>query len=317
MSTRILAGESLPTLLAVAMKVARMHSAPLALSDLLQLMPSGVTPEDLTKALESNPDLAGAYKVSDGIVVPQHLGASELDDFRARRGRSRDNLSTARWLAKAVGTKGVHSMAVSGSTSYNGAATGDDVDLFCVTGRDEMWPFLARALILTRISRMRGGPSPPICLSCIVDEGYAEGMFSTDRGALFARDALVASVVRGEDTYRRLLLKGSWMERYFPRLYSLRVDYGERTLTASPPPTPLMRALNLFLFATLGTYIRAKARYHNLLLARGRKPRAAFEAQVGKDRLIYQSAKYLELKETYDEIRPGESGPQSAAPDIR
>ncbi len=319
MPTKIVAGEGIEALVGVAIRVARMHGTSLSLSDLLQLMPSGVTSDDLTLALQSIPEFGGGYTVKNGVVVPTGGGTSHVSEFAARQAKSLSNLSTARWLARALGRRGVRSIAVSGSTSYGAASSGDDVDLFCVTEKDSLWLFLVRALILTRASRIRSGTGSPLCLSCLADEGHAEVMFSADRGALFARDALVAEVISGAGAYSDLLRRGAWMKRYFPRLYAQRVDLLGAAENRRSKPDTRKRVLNLFLFATFGTYIRTKARYHNLLLARGQRSRASFRARVGPDHLIYESMKYLALKETYDDIQPraSDSAPRQPAPSTR
>jgi hypothetical protein len=287
-------------LVGMAMKVATLHGASLALADLLQLLPSEASRDEVARALETSPSLKQMYNLRDGLVVPKASTSDTSSSNNERARSSSTNTLLAHWLASRVGPSAVV-MAVSGSTSYRSASWEDDVDLFCVIRAGFMWPFIAKTLVLTRMSRITGGKRAPICLSCIMDWNYARHLFRSDRGGLMARDALVADVLVGETEYQSLIETASWMSRYFPKLYELRGGRG------APPSVHadtgvLGRVLNLFLYATLGTFIKAKARIHNLSLAKKGRTLARFEAKVGVDHLIYESAKYLKTKELYDSV---------------
>jgi hypothetical protein len=298
-------GEPMEKVIDVAVRVAGAHESGVTVEDLLLLLPKGTTIEDVETALKLLPSLQNRYQVRDGLVFSNGRSA---DDFRARLEKSANNLAVARRFSERLNHKSVLAITVSGSTSYKGASQGDDIDLFCVTPAGGLWSFLARALVLTRVSRLSGKPVPPVCVSCVMDAAFAESTFAKDQGALFARDALVAEPVKGAGTYRELLRTGAWMHRYFPKLYDLRGDSNGSRFNSGVPSTT-SRLTNLFLFATLGTFIRAKAAYHNLRLAKAGLRRYSFRAKVGPDHLIYESAKYLSLKRTYSDIRAANRRP--------
>ena len=305
MLTRSPGDDRLGALVNVVVKVAQMHGSAVRLSDLVQLLPDGMTSQDIAEVLEVLPPLPGNYALRDGLLVPRSENELQSNDFNLRLRHSIANTQVARWLTNALGKREALIVAVSGSTSYNAASPRDDIDLFCVTRRHTMWLFLARALLLTRASRVFRKSNVPIDLSCLMDEDYASKVFAMDRGALFARDALVAEVVRGQSQYASLLDSAPWMKRYFPKLYERRSTVTERHKnTRSKKAASLERCVNLFLFTTLGSYIRAKAIFHNHVLAREGKRLSAFRALAGPDHLIYESAKYNRLNEIYEEINP-------------
>lgn len=296
--------ENFATLLGVVLKVAQMHGSPVALSDLVKLLPAGTATKDIEVAFETLPTLPGNYVLKDGLLVPG-AGVHPLsNDFNRNLQHSIANIKVARWLSKALGSRQALTIAVSGSTSYKAASPRDDLDLFCVTRPHTMWLFLAKALLLARASRLLGWSNAPICVSCLMDEGYATSLFAEDGGALLARDALVAEVVLGHDQYASLLDSAPWMKRYFPKLYSGRSTPSSKQANSRTKSSGWNRCVNLFLFITLGSYIRAKARFHNHVLAIEGKSMSLFHVRVGPDHLIYESAKYIRLKEIYDDIRP-------------
>ncbi|HEV2139051.1 MAG TPA: hypothetical protein VGR53_09420 [Nitrososphaerales archaeon] len=304
MLTRSPGDDRLAALVNVVVKVAQMHGSTVPLSDLVRLLPDGTTSEEIAGVFEVLPPLSGNYALKDGLVVPRSANGLPSNDFNLRIRHSIANTQVARWLTNALGNREALIVAVSGSTSYNAASPRDDVDLFCVTRPHTMWLFLARALLLTRASRIFRRPSIPIDLSCLMDEDYAAKFFARDGGALIARDALVAEVVRGQSKYASLLDSAPWMKRYFPKLYETRSTTTGTQKNARSNSSNWERCVNLFLFTTLGSYIRAKAIFHNHVLATEGKSLSAFHARAGPDHLIYESAKYDRLKEIYEGINP-------------
>ena len=298
--------ESIETLVGVAVNVARMHDSALALSDLVKLMPSGTTLESLTREFESRPSLSERYSLEGDFIIPRGGASSSKEEYTDRLSNSEANIQVARWLSTKLGRSQALSVSVSGSTSYRSASRNDDVDLFCVTRTGSMWFFLTKALLLTRASRLFKRSGTPICLSCVMDSRYAATVFGEDRGALFARDALAAEVILGRAEYARLLESARWMGDYFPAIYS-RKTAGTETRGGPPASvTGFTSALDRLLFLFVGTYVRIKADFHNRNLARQGKTRNAFRALVGRDHLIYESVKYLKLKEMYEDIKPKE-----------
>jgi len=304
MLTRSPGDERLVALVNVVLKVAQMHGSSVPLSDIVQLLPDGTTSEDIADVFEVLPPLPGNYSVKDGLLVPKPDDDFPSNDFNLRLRHSIANTQVVRWLSKVLGNREALIIAVSGSTSYNAASPRDDVDLFCVTRPQTVWLFLAKALLLTRASRVFRKSNVPIDLSCVMDEDYATRVFAKDGGALFARDALVAEVVHGHSQYASLLDSAPWMRRYFPKLYERRSTPMGPQKNARPKARSWEGCVNLFLFMTLGSYVRAKAIFHNHVLAREGKGLSAFRARAGPDHLIYESAKYHRLREIYADIRP-------------
>ncbi len=302
--TSSIADRELTTKVDVVLEVARMHGSSVSVNELLKLLPNGVRTEDVLTALESTPKFASTYALRDGLIVLQVGQEVQFDDYHGRLERSRVNIERVKWLTSKLSSPNALTISVSGSTSYRAASKGDDVDLFCVTSTNTMWLFLAKALLFARVSRIFRRSAESICLSCTMDDRYARSMFSIDRGALFARDALMAVVVRGDEHYSNLIASASWMDQYFPELFAAKS--GTRDAVAGPVAhaSLLLRSVNRFLFIVLGSYIRMKVNYHNRLLARTRNPLAFFNARIGVDHLIYESGKYLKLREMYGEIRP-------------
>src|SRR5712692_979723 len=215
-------GDRFEKLVGVVVRAAQLDEAALTLVDLLQLLQPGTTSEQLVQAFESHPRLSKEYAMSEGFVVGRVGSHPSVGDHDERQNYFVVNVRAAKWLSERLGEAVI--VAVSGSTSYKTATHKDDVDLFCVTRGEEMWVFLARALILTRVSRLLDRSRAPICLSCVMDESYARKLFGSDRGALFARDALVAEVVLGRERYNSLLESAPWIGRYFPKLYGLKLS---------------------------------------------------------------------------------------------
>lgn len=290
---------STESLVGAALEAARIHDSPLELADIAELLPHETTTEELLGIVSRIPGVDSSHDLRGDFVFLTVSGLA-AEDLLERRRTSESNITTARWLAdKLRASREPLAMAVSGSTSYRSATKGDDVDLFCVTRPGTMWIFLAKSLIFTRMSRLFSKSHAPICLSCVVDEEYATSLFEENQGALFARDALAAEVVLGDNEYSRLLGSAGWICNFFPRLYSSKLSSLSRPSETKSPVPFFVRIKNDFLYVILGTYIRAKARFHNHLLWRSGKSSSRFHAKVGRDHLIYESAKYLKLKETY------------------
>jgi len=312
MQNSAMGADSFSAIVEVAIKVAQMHDSTVALTDLTELMPAGMTSVEVAEALEFTPELSTKYVLKDGLVLPKSGIRPDSDDHSRRLAHSMTNINVAKRISTMLGTDEAEMIAVTGSTSYRAASWRDDVDLFCVTRPQRMWLFLAKALLFARASRLLLRSKVPICLSCVVDETHAQDLFNNDRGALFARDALLARVLTGDGQYRSLLESAQWIRNYFPRLYDARCTPGGQSPATGVRSSAWDRFVNLFLFTTLGTYVRAKSRLHNRLLAMEGKGMALFHAKVGTDHLIYESARYGRLKEIYGAIKPMSEPVQSA-----
>ncbi|MDA4131857.1 MAG: hypothetical protein OK454_01850, partial [Thaumarchaeota archaeon] len=144
--------------------------------------------------------------------------------------------------------------------------------------------------------------SPPFCFSYVIDEERARTEFGEAKDGLFARDALSAHVLAGRDFYRSLLIAGSWMQGYFPRMYARRVVNRDAD---GRPATPRAGSalLNSFLFYSVGTYVRMKAALLNRQYRRRGETSAVFQSRIGKDHCVYESNRYRRLRRMYS--KPG------------
>jgi hypothetical protein len=319
--------------------VAKANGAAVSLKDLIQLTSLDVSEDQLEKAWSAQPYLASKYLIDGGIVRERggndssersstrgkkRATAPSVEEYDSRRRRAAAHVRVAERFSSEVDAKGeLLVLSVSGSTSYQSVAREDDLDFFCITRREIMWIFLCKALLRARLFR-RGNAAnrstvPALCLSYVMDEGYALEEFTEPKDALFARDALATIVIRGESYYESLLRRCDWMGRYFPKMYGKRVGasahtprVGGRTLNGStrvgepsnsrPESSPAAvhrRVLNLILYLTAGTYIRFKSFLLNREFERkGAYPRL-FKVRLGPDHCIYESVRYLELRKMY------------------
>ncbi len=294
--------ENIEGAVRVAVAAARMHESSVSLSELAQLMPENTETDDLVSAFESLPGLREKYRLKEGYVFRKNESHEDSSDESERHSRAVANIKLARAISSRLGREHAVVMAVSGSVSYRSVSVHDDIDLFCVTPRGRMWIFLAKALMLSRASHILKKSSRLVNISCVMDEEYAETLFRTDQGPLFARDALMAEVVHGYQAYDRLLESASWMGYYFPKLYGLRRGPGRFGLYGQETKPGRLRIANLFLFHAIGSYIRLKARFHNRLLKEGGKTSSLFIPSIGLSHLIYESKRYLGLKALYSRI---------------
>lgn len=301
--------EDIVPIVSVAMNVAQLHGAAVALVELENLLPETNTTEDLVAVLELFPQLRDAYVVRNGLVTPKSESAPASSAREEAQRRSMANISAARAFGRTLAGRDLEVIAVSGSTSYLSASARDDLDLFCVTTKGRVWVFLLKALVMARLRRLSDRRATPVTFSCVMDRKRADEMFSTDNGALFARDALMARVVSGHRSYAELLDEASWIQRYFPRLYGRRGKREALPHSSERPSLLPYGPLNLLLYRTVGSFIRAKASLHNRRLAREGKGMALFRLRIGADHLIYESRRYQALRSMYSKVASvGETG---------
>jgi hypothetical protein len=245
------------------------------------------------------------YHVRDGFVIEtggegqgeELARVSKALDMKARAAKY---VKRAQEFAAFASTREASLFAVSGSTSYKSVSVADDLDFFCITRKDSLWLFLGKNLLLARAFRLIRRDSPRICFSYVVDESYALGEFSRETDALFARDALSTIVLYGDAYYGTLLDHSRWMARYFPKAY------GQRTmgLAQSPdirPRTASFRTklLNLAMHFLVGHYIALKSSMLNRAFAKQGKFSSIFNARIGVDHCVFESARYSQLRSMY------------------
>jgi hypothetical protein len=204
-------------------------------------------------------------------------------------------------------------LSVAGSTSYKTTSENDDIDIFCVTEKDSLWIYLTKALLLARVFKLVRPRSPRFCFSCVLDEEYARRLFASPSDALFARDALTAQVLRGSLFYDGLLRKGQWLSDYFPKLHRLRKAQHVETPkeTGVTPSTVARKALNHFLFLTVGNYVRLKSILLNRKFRKAGRPDSFFTIISSRDHCIFESQGYQKLRRIYSELKPYSAAHQS------
>ncbi|MHB8566320.1 MAG: hypothetical protein ACYC7D_00385 [Nitrososphaerales archaeon] len=300
--------------IALFCSVARANGSNLSLKEIIQLTSLKITEEELSHAWPRNRALSEAYEIDSGIVYGKRQNrdrAADKGEQSERTNRAHFNILYAKRFSDF--TRNVNSLviSVSGSTSYLSVSREDDLDFFCITKKDTMWFFLCKALILARLFRLSDSRAPWLCLSYVMDEGYAESEFSMPQGGLFARDAISTIVVQGEKYYNSLLRRCAWMEEYFPRMYRARTSVVQSDRILNSNSSAFSKVVNFSLYLVAGSYIRLKSHMLNRKFASSGEKTRLFKLRIGKDHCIYESISYLELRKMYSML---ERSKRSATP---
>ena len=287
-------------------KIAAASGALLSLKDLVELLGIGTTEEGLDESISSDESLASKVLVESGQVVLRSPGSDRtlarkaIEEADRRRRRAIANVEAAKVFARLFSKDAVF-VAVAGTNSYLSAAESDDIDFYCITKTDGMWEFMLKSLILSRLCALTRKDTPPFCFSFVMDETRAKEEVSQSKGALYARDTLTAIVISGGGAYHRILENASWMRSHFPTVYDRRL--GEEQVEGPHPHARRgSRALNMWLFFTLGSYVHLRAWVMNRKLAKKGKPDAIFRAWIEPGRLEYAARRYLELGKMYNAL---------------
>jgi len=279
-------------------RLASRFGASLSLSEMVRLLPDDGprTIRDAQAWLQEHPQVGRL----DGheVVAPGSDGAPTL--LRRERGRVYAEQARRLWDgALAPARSWVRCVAVTGSTAYGQPEEGDDVDFLLVTQRGALWWTLAYVLLAVRFhrSRRRGAGEPPPCFNYAVDERAAEREYTSNRGLLFAREALTAKPIWGEAYYRGLLGRSEWMASEMPRLYRERAGLPGRTERSSAPR--LVRVLNLALYPLLASYLQLVSLYRNAGLRRRGAEESLFRTETGPTKMAYHSRRYDLLEVAY------------------
>lgn len=290
--------------------IARMKGSLLSARDideLTNLLPEG---SDLGSIWTKIPSLDSRYEIQGDLLLEKHLKSSQplnqtLELANQRRARAETYFERACEFSALSGKRWIRVLSVAGSTSYKSTSENDDIDIFCVTEKNSLWIYLTKALLLARVFRLVRPQSPRLCFSCALDEEYARRLFASPHDALFARDALTAQVLQGSEFYNDLLRRGRWLSDYFPKLHRLK----ETQPVASPEDsgttwTGTRKALNHFLFLTVGSYVRLKSILLNRKLRRTRRLDSRFRVIGGPDHCIFESESYQQLRLLYSKFKP-------------
>lgn len=280
--------------------VAKANGTVMSLSELIGLMPEKGSEAELARVIESSPSLNSKLQVRSGYVVERMAepeAGSTLRENERDRSVAMSNMRSAIDFASLLHANPFKMVSVSGATSYSSAKS-KDLDLFCVAPWGGLWFSLTQGLIMARVFSLLRRRSPQICFSCVMDEAYARSLFSVPQGPLFARDALMAKVIRGKLVHESLLHQAAWISRFYP---SHRRPLGRPKETGlGPRPSASKMLLNRFLFLTVGSFIKAKSRLYNKQYISLGQRGSEFTVMSAEDHLIYESKRYLELRRMYE-----------------
>ncbi|MBI3858670.1 MAG: hypothetical protein HY296_00300 [Thaumarchaeota archaeon] len=285
--------------------VASSHGSLITLRELLMLLPESISEEELQDAIKRSPQLSSKYYLDSGFVTKAaHTSPALLVEAEQKnRMLVVANLRSASRFSALLHSTPFSLLSVSGSTSYGSASWSKDLDLFCVAPRGRMWTTLTQALIMARVWRLFHRSEAAICLSCTMDELYAQASFSGDGGPLFARDALEVVVLKGEDYFRQLLRRAGWMAEFFPTLFALKTARGTADRSSLSSRRFSGEILERFLYVVVGAYVRMRADCANRKLAKEGNFGSVFRAMAGRDHLIYESNRYANLRKRYANFR--------------
>jgi hypothetical protein len=294
-------------------QIARENGAMISLRELIELAAIEASEQELASAFHSDSKLRSKFLLESGYVlerlpVVEGTARETVEEEDTRRERARTNLKSASRFGMAL-LRGTLLVSVSGANSYLSAREDEDIDFFCVTKTNGMWPFMLKALILARIHRLANREVPELCFSCIMDERWARQAFRARQHPIFARDALTATVIGGTTTYHALLEEAPWMGKYFPAFYRMRLretdpDGGRRFRngTAGREGSAI---LNSFIYHTLGSFLRLKSWALNRRLTKAAWHSSIFATRVGMGYYIYESNRYRKLRKMYGELEKG------------
>lgn len=288
-------------------KIAAVSGAPLAIDDLVGLLAIDATEEELERSIAKDEWLASKVYVEGGLIALVAPGSDResarkaIEEAERRRRRALSNIEAAKAFSRLFRRDTIFT-AVAGTNSYLSAADTDDIDYYCITETDKMWPFMLKALILSRIRSLANRSIPPFCFSYVMDKRQAIDDPRSPMTAVRARDTLTAKVISGDATYHAVLESSPWMRAFFPAVYDRRLrETGARDETY-PSSEAGSRIVNLWLFHTIGPYLALKAWILNRRLAKRGKQDSVFQTWIEPGRLEYASRRYAELGKMYQAL---------------
>jgi hypothetical protein len=291
-------------------QIAKENGAAISLRELIGLAAIDASENQLEGAFLSDSSMRSKFTLESGFVLERSLVAERgalrlVEEERRRRERASANLVRASKFGRIL-MRGAILVSVSGANSYLVARENEDIDYFCVTKTNGMWPFLLRTLILARIHRLAEKGVPELCFSCIMDERWATQAFRERQPPIFARDALTAKIIGGTGAYHGLLAQASWMEDYFPVNYRMRLRETGRD-EAGPAPSDAGRGagssvLNAYLYHVVGSFLRLKSWALNRRLTKADRHSSVFKTRIGTGHFIYESNRYRNLRAIYEEL---------------
>jgi Glycosyl transferase family 2 len=271
------------------------------LMELLPASPAGGSP-DLERFLAEHPALAAiaretAYSPTSPVRANPER-AHRGDAYRRAAEALLEGPLAPLWSS-------IRCIGLTGSAAYGEPEAGDDLDFFVVTRRGEVPWFLAATYVAIRLHMLRfPDPTAPIpCFNYVIDDGRAPAELARGRGLLFAREALNARMLRGDEYYRGLLAQSPELARELPRLYGARTSQpGDTSSHPAPWPTRLLSALA---YLPLAAFLQLIGLYRNAERRRSGRTSEVFRTLVVPDRVVFQSRRFEELRARYE----GAGGP--------
>ena len=294
------------------LRVADAHRTGMALGDIPDLLPRGgpATEREVAEWLQRHPS-------SGAVVGGRAFGPSSGEgagDLESRRQRGIQYWEFARELRDGP-LSGVRSMlrsvAVTGSAAYGEPEPGDDLDFLVVTRTGSIWVFLAYTYAALRFRALptRAAESPEPCFNFVLDDAEARTEYANARSFLFAREALMAKPVYGDDYYQGLLKSSSWMREQLPRLFGRWEGEGLPDLQQDRPAPLGVRVLNAVLYPWLAAYLQLRGLRLNRQYRRDGHPERAFRTVTRYRRQTFESERFERLTETYRPADVYGSGP--------
>ncbi len=282
-----------------------------ALSDLLP-EDAPATPTEITGWLAPHTNVVAL----DGDLA-RHPARGTPAGLLERRARGREFLQESGRFVRA-GPSAVlpllRSVGVTGSTAFGEPEEGDDLDLLIVTRPGSMWFVLAYAYMMVRLRRHRAGAAKPVepCLNYVMEEDEIRREFSRARGFQFAREALTAQPVHGEEYYLGLIGSAPWLRTELPRLYGRWARKGTHTLPPVEPAPFGVRAANLLLYPLLASYLHIVGAMRNRRLRREGRWNDQFETVATPRRLTFESRRFAAMGAIYARASPAGDGDSEA-----
>ena len=284
------------------LEIATLHRTGLPLDELGSLLPDGApsAPAELERWVAADPHRG---RVVDDTILPPGVGVSILRTLDDRRERGEVYLRHAsRLFAGPLSPVEplVRCAGVTGSTAYRHPSKGDDLDLMAITARGVLWAFLAVAFLKFRLERAAAPPAGTAwCLNYVLDERAAAALYARPQGLLFAREALMVRMVRGEPYYRSLLHRSTWISHELPRLYRRLTAHGEAPREERSRPLRLARLASSVIFPFLATYLQLVGLYRNhALRCRGRSD-GQFRTVTLPGEFSLKTDRYVRLNRLY------------------
>ena len=245
------------------------------------------------------------------LPTPMSPGPPELlpvsrdprDPSGARRDRGVRYMTTSRELIGGPLRRlqpWVECVGVTGSTAYGEPEAGDDLDFFVVCRPGAVPAFLAATYLALRIDRLREAhcDAPTPCFNYVVDARRAGRDLGEGRGLLFAREALMARMLVGEEYYRGLLASTPSLGQEIPRLYATRT--GDAAPVASHPAAPGVRMLSALVFLPLAAYLQLVGLWRNARARREHRESDEFRTRTSPTRVVFQSRRFEVLRTRYE-----------------